>query len=253
MDLKTRNALFEKAFDFQANGQYDRAVEELNKLLHIDPDFVEAHCLLGNIYNLTGETDKAVLCYRNGLKIDPTCSKAKYMLDLLMDEGKKGTSDIIEEREKYKEAEIYFSKGLESFSAKDFEKAIEFFKKAVEVSPEYHQAYYNLGVVYYHNGDREKAEGFWKKTLDYDARNPKVFFSLGVLSYKAGKLDEAISFWENVVADDVHLPQVYCNLGVAYYERGDKRKALKYLRKAISFEPDYKLARENIEQVEQTP
>ncbi|MFH1288910.1 MAG: tetratricopeptide repeat protein [bacterium] len=245
MDLKDKEALFEKAFDLQSSGQYDKAVECLDELLCIDPNFVEAHYLMGNVYNLMGKTDKAISSYEKVLKIDPMYSKAKYTLDLLVDEGK-GTSAIIEEQKKYKEAECYFFNGIEFFNAKNFEKAIEFFEKAVEVSPEYHQAYYNLGVAYYCNGDKKRAEGFWKKTLDYDSKNPKVFFNLGVLAYKTGKVNEAVSFWERIAADNIPLAQVYCNLGVVYNERGDTKKAIEYLRKALGFDPDCEIAKENI-------
>lgn len=248
MDLKARGSFFEKAFELQSCGQYDKAIEELNKALHIDPHFVEAQYLMGNIYNLMGDTDKAVTFYEKVLKIDPMYSKAKYMLDLLVDEGK-GTSEVLEDRKKCKEAEVYFCGGVESFNTKDYEKAIEDFRKAIEIAPEHHQAYYNLGVIYYHTGDIKRAEDFWKKTLDFDSKNPKVFLNLGILSYKNGKIDEAVSFWERVAADNIPLAQIYCNLGVVYCERGDTKKGKEYLDKALTFNPDYKIAKENLAEV----
>ncbi|MEW6086849.1 MAG: tetratricopeptide repeat protein [bacterium] len=249
MDFKARDALFEKAFDYQADGQYDKAIEELNKVLHIDPNYVEAYYLMGNIYNLMEKNDKAISFYEKVLKIDPMYSKARYMLDLLVDEGK-GTSEIIEERKKCKEAEVYFYQGIEYFNAGNFEKAIEAFKSAIEVSPEYHQAYYNIGVVYYHyTGDIKRAEDFWKKTLEFDPKNPKVFLNLGIIAYKRGKIEEAVSYWEKIASDNIPLAQAYCNLSVMYHERGDTKKSIEYLEKALNFNPDYKVAKENLEQL----
>ncbi|MDD5773235.1 MAG: tetratricopeptide repeat protein [bacterium] len=248
MDLKARRSLFEKAFAFQDDEQYDKAIEELNKVLHIDPNFVEAHYLMGNVYNLMGNTDKAVLSYEKVLRIDPMHSKAKYMLDLLVDEGK-GTPEILEDRKKCENAEVYFCNGVESFNTKNYEKAIEAFRKAIEISPEHHQAYYNLGVIYYYTGDMKRAQDFWKKALDYDPKNPKVFLNLGILAYKNGKIEEAVSFWEKVAVDKIPLAQVYCNLGVVYSERGETKKAKEYLSKALDCNPNYELVKDNLKQI----
>ena len=39
--------------------------------MNIDPDFAEAHCNLGNIFNQLGEYDKAIQSYNNAYKIKP--------------------------------------------------------------------------------------------------------------------------------------------------------------------------------------
>jgi len=84
-----------------------------------------------------------------------------------------------------------------------YEKAIEEFKKAIELKPGYADAYHNLANTYGQLGDIQNA----------------------ITNY-----EEAIKFNHN-------LWQSYQNLGAIYFDLGDKVKAKEYIEKALGINP----------------
>jgi Flp pilus assembly protein TadD len=46
--------------------QYDRAIDQLLKAMEIDPNFAEAHRLLGETYVQLGRTEKAASEFKKG-------------------------------------------------------------------------------------------------------------------------------------------------------------------------------------------
>jgi Flp pilus assembly protein TadD len=84
-------------------------------------------------------------------------------------------------------------------SRPDHARALESFKKAIELDPDLASAYNGLGVGYRIAGRIDSAITVWEKTLDVDP--------------------------------DFDLP-IY-NLGVAYLEKGDKARALKYFERYL--------------------
>lgn len=248
MDIKARDKYFKNAVKLQKKANYNEAVEELKKVLQLDPNFVEGHYLLGNIYHLTEKLEDAVSCYKNILKIDPHNSKAKYMIDLLIDDGK-ADADTIQERKSEEDAKAYFDKGVGHYKSSNFDDAIKSFEKAIKIYPMYHQAYYNLGVIYYKNGNKMKAVEFWNKVIEFDPKNPKAFLNLGISAYRDGDFVQAMSCWEKAASTNAPIPQIYGNLGVVYEHQGNKSKAMEYLKKAVDINPDYELMKKNIEQL----
>ena len=57
------------------------------------------------------------------------------------------------------EAQKAFHKGMDAWEHRDFQKAAEYFEKAIAIYPAYDTAYNNLGVMYYQTNQMEKAQG----------------------------------------------------------------------------------------------
>ena len=61
-------------------GELDRAVQELQRAIAINPDYAVAHTNLGDVYRQLGKTAEAALEYESGVKFStrrdsPTFSK----------------------------------------------------------------------------------------------------------------------------------------------------------------------------------
>ena len=63
----------------------DRAIDEFDKVLTLEPDNVEAIVELGSIHASVGHPEKATTCYRKAISLDPHCGAANYGLALLRD------------------------------------------------------------------------------------------------------------------------------------------------------------------------
>lgn len=73
------------AFYLLENKDKTGAIKELRKTLHVQPDYSDAIFLLGNIYEESGEIQKALELYNNSLKQPGLSDEARYQLNLKID------------------------------------------------------------------------------------------------------------------------------------------------------------------------
>jgi len=117
----------------------------------------------------------------------------------------------------------YYLKGREFYShyrKQDNENAIELFKKALELDPNYALAYAGLGDAY-----------------------AQRTFRFG---YPRSWLDSAIEVSEKAISIDLNSAEAYKALGLAYEYKGWYTKALEADRKAVELNPNYKAAVGNV-------
>ncbi|MFQ6114374.1 MAG: protein kinase, partial [bacterium] len=117
----------------------------------------------------------------------------------------------------------YYLKGREYYNhyrKQDNENAIELFKKALELDPDYALAYAGLGDAY--------AQRAW------------------IFGFSMDWLDSAIVASSKAISIDPNLAEGYKALGLAYEFKGWYRKALEADRKAIELNPNYHQAIANM-------
>lgn len=150
---------FNAALAAQNCGNHEAAIKyfsETEKYGYRDtgPDCVSS---IGISYTALGDTAKALSVLDEGFKKYPTSvGILTAMTNIYMAQGK--AEETLTYLDKAialnpKNAEYYFAKGsfLDSKSHKPYE-AIEAYKKAIEVNPDYTEAIYNLGAVYHNLG-----------------------------------------------------------------------------------------------------
>lgn len=70
--------------------------------------------------------------------------------------------------------EDYYNAGMDLFNNRDFEKAVKYFKAAVDERPDYWQAYQSLGSAYYQNGNITAAMMAMEQSLKLHPDNPNL-------------------------------------------------------------------------------
>jgi len=148
--------------------------------------------------------------------------------NVLLDLGKmeNNTHFLKDATEKYKKAleikpdeyEAYYNWGFALADLGEmennpnlFNEAIEKYKKAIEIKPDKHEAYYNWGNALLDLGEMEN--------------NPNLF-------------NEAIEKYKKAVEIKPDKHEAYYNLACAYSLLNEPQSALKYLKKAIEYDPD---------------
>jgi tetratricopeptide (TPR) repeat protein len=162
--------------------------------------------------------------------------------------------DKAENREN--EAKILFKKGKKFYSSGDYDKAIEYFTRAIGIKPNNPEFYYWRAMAYYF-----KRTGFFsclnkKKYLNkaiedlteaiaYDPSNPQYFEERGEIYYTLGKYDKAIFDYEEAIrlksSQNYTYPSrsfLYFLCGRAYFKKGDYERAIDSFTKAIDLFPD---------------
>jgi superkiller protein 3 len=77
---------YELALRYKERGEYDKAIEELQRAVEINPRFVEAHNQLGILYGKVALYEKAVQECRRATELDPSFASAYYNLGVLYQE-----------------------------------------------------------------------------------------------------------------------------------------------------------------------
>ena len=134
-------------------------------------------------------------------------------------------------------AQTQFELGNTYVQASDWPKAVEAYRKAIELDPNYQTAYANLGVVYYQQGQFDLAASQYEKALELDPNDGEVAYNLGALYLQQAlatgdapdlkRLDQAIAQLEHVQALDPDLAEPYFGLGVAYSVLNRRDDAIK--------------------------
>ena len=72
---------------------------------------------------------------------------------------------------------------------KNINNSITFFKKAIELNPNYINALYNLGVVYFEIDKYEESSVYFKKVLEINPKHLATLNNFGLLLKKTKNID----------------------------------------------------------------
>jgi tetratricopeptide (TPR) repeat protein len=129
------------------------AIDYIQVAIDQSPDDVVMHDVLGVIYELSNDFDKAIVAYEKALEIDPTYTKAlKHVGMYHYNKGVKirAAADDIHDKKQY---DIAYAQSLESYKA-----AIPFLEKAFNADPKDTDVIFCLRASYYNLGMGEKFE-----------------------------------------------------------------------------------------------
>jgi len=73
----------------------------------------------------------------------------------------------------------YQNMGRAHSTKRDYEAAIEYFKKAIELKPDYAKAYYNMAGAYGNNQDYDKAIEYFEKTIELRPDYADAYYYIG--------------------------------------------------------------------------
>ena len=121
----------------------------------------------------------------------------------------------------------------------DATKAVEFFKKVLEVDPNRPGIYTSIGWFAMHKGQYEEAIGYWRKSLEIDPKTPGLRNNIAVALMGLGEQDEAIEELNKDIQISPQSSFSYFLLGQLYLQRRKFEKAKGNYEKAIAIQPDY--------------
>lgn len=150
------NALFAAGIAASNANKLDDALPILKRLADMNYDNVAVYETLAQIYENTNQKEElSNLIKKASAKYPDNKNFQIYELNASLDAG-----DVSESLKKFetaaqkdpKNATVLFNLAALYDKAKQTDKAIETYKKTIEINPKYGDAYFNVGVIYFNEG-----------------------------------------------------------------------------------------------------
>ncbi len=161
-------------------------------------------------------------------------------------ENQKKTLEEEECRRKADEAKKLNNAGVMSYHNGQYEKALDLFKKAIEIDGEFTEGYNNLGLTYTEMNEENKATEAFKKAIELNPDLAATYNNLGYVFYRLGSYTEAIEMYNEAIGRSGDNSSAYTNLGNAYYKLDRVEDAIDAWQKALDIDPSNEKAKRNL-------
>lgn len=237
------------------NDQPDKAIDAFIEVVKLDPETIELHHALGNLFRRRGEFDRAVRIHNHLLnRADlPAAERSRALAELGYDYMKGGLLDRAEESfSRLANDGHYRFDALRSLlriyqMEREWERAIDTAQHLESEAGESHQ----IQVAHFHceladrlvkRGLLAEAQVQVEQALVANRKSARALVIAGDIAAKTGEVDAALELWRKVgvVAPD-YLPMVVPRLADTLAAQGRREDALNELRRALLDTPSIDL------------
>jgi len=237
--MRTCEEMYRDIQTLVKGGQHEEAVDTLENLLEIYPDFAQGHNDLGILYHKLGNREKTLNHLREAVNHDQ--ENIPFLKNL---------------------ADFYYS---EMGNAKE---ALDYYHKILAVYPHDIDALTISGHIAVSEHRFDDAKGLYKKVLDIEPWNDDVWNYLERLDEYVSRSSEAVQTEEvylrcqdlansgqneaairelkKLIQMDSEFAPAYNDLGVLNYGLGNKEEAVEYYEKAVLLEPNNFVFQKNL-------
>jgi serine/threonine protein kinase/Tfp pilus assembly protein PilF len=201
--------LYIKAMTAYVSGDYEKAVKWFEAVVAVDPDDKDAFYRLGEIHSdYLWEPERAIRELTRAIEIDPLFKPAHNVLAYTY-HWAGDFEKSIRAIDRYismapQEANPYNTRGdLYAHNGK-LDQAIESYRKALQIKPDFHTSLENLGLAYIYKREYAKAESCYKELSSWPDKEIRSWGRLAMATAPAyqGKLGEALRVLDDGLAAD---------------------------------------------------
>jgi tetratricopeptide (TPR) repeat protein len=190
--------------------EYKKSEADFKKALELAPDLAAPYFSLARLYQVTGETEKAISQYQDILDRQPRFIQAYMALGVIYDSVGKKTE------------------------------ARTMYEKVLEINPDFAPAANNLAWLLLEQDESPgRALDLAKKAKARLPDDPNVADTLGWALIRAGLYTSALAELNQAAAKLPENPTILYHLGLAHWKMGERDKAMKVLQEALKTKSDF--------------
>jgi tetratricopeptide (TPR) repeat protein len=130
-----------------------------------------------------------------------------------------------------------YRKAQQDLSRRDADSAVKRLDDAVERAPQFAKAWNTLGVIAYQRKQYDRAEEDFRQALEQDPQSFEALVNLGGVLVTEHKVDEALTYNERAATVQPNDPLAQSQLGMSYYYAANFELATRHLELARSLDP----------------
>jgi Tfp pilus assembly protein PilF len=123
---------------------------------------------------------------------------------------------------------LYNISGASNAGLMQFDAAIDSYKQALKIKPDYAEAYYNMGVALNDKGDPKAAIESYKQALKIKPDYAEAYNNIGNVLKDQGDLEAAIDSYKQAININPDYAEAYYNLSLLHLLRGNLDEGFKY-------------------------
>ncbi|MEQ8190956.1 MAG: tetratricopeptide repeat protein [Candidatus Eremiobacterota bacterium] len=210
------------AFSLKSGGHMTMAMEEINMLTVLSPDYPYGFKLLGNFHMINGEFSEAIKSLNRSLELLPEDIQTYsaliecYIQQDNMKEAEKLAYKTLEYSDIKKET-IYFKLGEIYNKYEDKEKARNFYEKSLKIKEDYYPSITSLGLLELSSGNTEYGHRLLSASLILQPEAVWIRKTLGESYIKTGKLEFALKEFTAIL--DLYPDEPFARLKVEELNR----------------------------------
>ena len=246
-EQEQRPGTYYKGINLLLNDQPDKAIDAFIEVVKLDPETIELHHALGNLFSRRGEFDRAVRIHNHLLNREdlPSHERSLALFELGNDYLKAGIYDRAEEsfQRLLKEPE-YRLDAMRSLlkiycTEKEWSKAIEVANTLEKQAGENHQVemghfHCELAALEMRAKHFDQAKLELEKALQVDRKSVRALIMLGNLSMLNNDPNAALQYWAQVEkVSPEHLTLVMVQIAQAYEAIGQHDQAMNLINRAL--------------------
>jgi tetratricopeptide (TPR) repeat protein len=136
-------------------------------------------------------------------------------------------------------AEAHYNLGIAYGRLGRHQEALDAYKQAICIKPNYADAHYGLGFEYGSLGRGTESIDAYKQTIKIKPDYVKAYYSLGTVYGSLGRYQETIDACKQAIRIKPDYAEAHYNIGVACYKLGRGTEAIDAYKQAIGIKPDY--------------
>jgi lipopolysaccharide biosynthesis regulator YciM len=229
------------------NDQHDKAIDAFIEVVRLDPETIELHHALGNLFRRRGEFDRAVRIHTHLFnRADlPARERSQALAELgqdylkggLLDRAEDAFTRLLEDRDHRFDALRSLLRIFEM--EREWLKAIDCARRLEREAGENHQ----VAVAHFHcelaaaalaAGRLQDAQLAIDEALAADRKSVRALILAGDLAARRGEPEEALRLWQRVEgASREHLPLIAGKFCETLDQLGRRDEALNWLNRAL--------------------
>jgi superkiller protein 3 len=208
---------FNAGMDYFVRKQYERAMNSFDKAIKLKPSSAPANYWKGRalVYFWDPSThqksrpEMAKRLFERAIELDPSYALA------------------------------YINLAVEYDAQKDYDRALKFAQKAIDLGPKIGRAYTEYGAILDRNGSNiAQAAQYYRKSIAVDPKYEVAYTNLASALSRLNRKEEAKAILLQCIKISPNYGRAYVRLGTMF-EDENKSEAIRLYKKAITVEPGY--------------